>query len=78
MIFMSIRPELKLKGGNKMPVLGLGTWQLTGKKCRDIVEKALELGYRHIDTAEAYENQSEIGKAIKYFHSIYKAHLYEY
>jgi 2,5-diketo-D-gluconate reductase B len=68
MIFMSIRPELELKGGNKIPVLGLGTWQLTGKKCIDIVEKALELGYRHIDTAEVYGNQSEIGKAIKYFH----------
>ena len=68
MIFMSIRPELELKGGNKIPVLGLGTWQLTGKRCIDTVEKALELGYRHIDTAEIYENQSEIGKAIKYFH----------
>jgi 2,5-diketo-D-gluconate reductase B len=67
MIFMSIRPELELKDGNKIPVLGLGTWQLTGKRCIDIVEKALELGYRHIDTAEIYENQSEIGKAIKYF-----------
>jgi 2,5-diketo-D-gluconate reductase B len=68
MIFMSIRPELELKGGNKIPVLGLGTWQLTGKKCIDIVKKAIELGYRHIDTAEVYGNQSEIGKAIKYVH----------
>jgi diketogulonate reductase-like aldo/keto reductase len=67
MIFMNYKPELEMKDGNKIPVLGLGTWQLTGENCRDIVKKALELDYRHIDTAEGYGNQSEIGKGIKNF-----------
>ena len=67
MIFMRIRPELEMKDGNKIPVLGLGTWQLTGENCRNIVKEALELNYQHIDTAEIYENQSEIGKTMKNF-----------
>ncbi|MBU5687906.1 MAG: aldo/keto reductase [Candidatus Aenigmarchaeota archaeon] len=57
--------NLKLSSGYEMPFIGLGTWQLEGRKCREIVAKAIELGYRHIDTAEAYGNQKEIGKAIK-------------
>lgn len=64
---MNLKPELEMKDGNKIPVLGLGTWQLTGENCTTIVKKALELDYRHIDTAEIYENQSEIGKGIKNF-----------
>jgi diketogulonate reductase-like aldo/keto reductase len=59
--------KFKLKDGNEIPVLGLGTWQLTGETCVKIVKKALELGYRHIDTAEIYGNQREIGEAIKGF-----------
>ena len=54
-----------LSSGYEMPVLGLGTWQLTGNKCKSSVKKALELGYRHIDTAWIYENQEEVGEAIK-------------
>ena len=57
----------KLKSGYSMPVLGLGTWELTGKTCEKIVNKALDLGYRHIDTAELYRNENEIGKAIRNF-----------
>lgn len=64
---MNIKPELEMNDGNKIPVLGLGTWQLTGENCRAIVKRALELDYRHIDTAEGYGNQSEIGNAIKNF-----------
>ena len=56
---------VKLSSGYEMPILGLGTWQLTGKKCKEAVKKAIELGYRHIDTAWIYENQEEIGDAIK-------------
>ena len=52
---------------NSIPVLGLGTWKLTGKTCITAVKKALELGYRHIDTAEYYRNHVEIGKAITGF-----------
>lgn len=55
----------ELKSGYTMPVLGLGTWALTGATCEKAVSIALELGYRHIDTAELYGNEIEIGKTIK-------------
>lgn len=56
---------IKLNDQVSLPVLGLGTWQLTGGKCRQAVKDALEIGYRHIDTAEIYGNQKEIGQALK-------------
>lgn len=49
----------------KVPVLGLGTWQLTGQDCVESVENALRIGYRHIDTAQAYGNEEEVGKGIE-------------
>ena len=52
-------------GNTKMPILGLGTWQLFGTQCVNTVKMALEIGYRHIDTASMYRNQKEIGKALK-------------
>lgn len=55
----------RLNEGSAMPVLGLGTWLLKGDVCRRAVAKALELGYRHIDTAELYGNQRAIAAAIK-------------
>ncbi len=56
--------RIKLSSGYEIPILGLGTWQLTGKKCREAVKKAIQLGYRHIDTAWIYDNQEEVGKGI--------------
>jgi 2,5-diketo-D-gluconate reductase B len=53
--------------GHFMPVVGLGTWSLRGIECQRVVRTALELGYRHFDTAEKYENESEIGQALKEF-----------
>jgi diketogulonate reductase-like aldo/keto reductase len=53
-----------LKNKNEIPAIGLGTWQLVGKTCEEAVETALEVGYRHIDTAEIYGNQQEIGNAL--------------
>ncbi|MBW3561036.1 MAG: aldo/keto reductase [Actinobacteria bacterium] len=50
--------------GFAIPKLGFGTWELTGDECYDAVRHALELGYRHIDTAQAYGNESEVGRAI--------------
>lgn len=50
--------------GLKVPALGLGTWQLEGSDCRSAVAAALELGYRHIDTAQLYGNEAEIGAAL--------------
>lgn len=49
----------------KVPKIGLGTWQLTGKRCRKAVKNALDIGYRHIDTAQAYGNEEKVGKGIK-------------
>ena len=58
-------PSVKLNTGQKMPQLGLGTWQLEGEKCVSAVKTALELGYNHIDTAQVYENQREIARALQ-------------
>lgn len=51
--------------GKKVPALGFGTWQLKGKECQSGVESAIKIGYRHIDTAQIYENEAEVGAAIK-------------
>ncbi len=48
----------------RIPALGFGTWQLDGPTARSMVETALELGYRHIDTAFIYKNEKEVGDAI--------------
>jgi 2,5-diketo-D-gluconate reductase B len=50
--------------GTRVPAIGLGTWQLSGRQCYDSVREALELGYRHIDTAQMYGNEQEVGRAI--------------
>lgn len=50
--------------GARIPALGLGTWQVRGAECRRMVETALDLGYRHIDTARMYENEDEVGRAL--------------
>ena len=57
-------PTKRLASKEEMPLLGLGTWQLKGKTCEQAVREALKLGYTHIDTAEFYGNEEEIGKAI--------------
>ncbi len=56
--------KFKLKNGNKIPALGLGTSGLRGDKCTEVVKKALKLGYRHLDTADMYGNHQAIAKAI--------------
>src|ERR1700755_3540815 len=50
--------------GISLPRLGLGTYRMQGDVCRAAVESALGLGYRHIDTAEMYDNEEAIGAAI--------------
>ena len=55
-----------LADGNSIPVLGLGVWQIPdGPACVEAVRWALELGYRHIDTAQAYGNEKSVGLALK-------------
>ena len=51
--------------GAKIPAIGLGTWELRGRTCARIVEQALRLGYRHIDTAQIYENEREVGEGMR-------------
>ena len=51
--------------GVRIPAIGLGTWELRGRTCARLVEQALRLGYRHIDTAQVYENEREVGEALR-------------
>jgi 2,5-diketo-D-gluconate reductase B len=50
--------------GEQVPAMGFGTWQLTGDEAREGTRHALELGYRQIDTAQAYRNEREVGEGI--------------
>jgi diketogulonate reductase-like aldo/keto reductase len=55
-----------LADGNQMPMLGLGVWQVSnGAACVNAVRWALDLGYRHIDTAQAYGNEKSVGQALR-------------
>ena len=51
--------------GARIPIVGLGTWELRGRTCARVVEQALRLGYRHIDTAEMYDNEREVGDGLR-------------
>jgi 2,5-diketo-D-gluconate reductase B len=51
--------------GARIPLIGLGTWELTGRACARLVEQALRLGYRHIDTAEMYDNERAVGEGLR-------------
>ena len=48
----------------EVPSIGLGTWRLSGAECVRVVETALDLGYRHVDTAEMYGNEEAVGRAV--------------
>ena len=55
-----------LADGTEIPLLGLGVWQVRdGRECEDAVRWALEAGYRHIDTAQAYGNERSVGRALR-------------
>jgi 2,5-diketo-D-gluconate reductase A len=55
-----------LADGNEIPLVGLGVWQVpNGAECVDAVRWALELGYRHIDTAQAYGNEESVGQGLR-------------
>ena len=58
-------PNTKLNNGISMPLLGLGVYDMYQKQAEEAVESAIEIGYRLIDTASMYENEKEIGNAIK-------------
>lgn len=56
--------DITLKNGLTMPQLGLGTWQLQAEECKKVVLQALAAGYTHIDTAQMYANEDQVGAAI--------------
>ena len=50
--------------GFQIPIVGLGTWELRGRDCARLVERAIRLGYRHIDTAQLYGNEADVGHGV--------------
>ena len=56
--------EFFTKNNVDIPSIGLGTWDLRGKEGENVIQVALDVGYRHIDTAQMYENEKEVGNAI--------------
>lgn len=62
---LSLSSEIALNNGVKMPILGLGVYQVTSGEARKAVREALEIGYRHIDTAAYYRNERGVGQAIR-------------
>ena len=57
--------DIVLNNGNPIPVVGLGTWLIDNDKVAEVIKTAVKLGYRHIDTAQAYENEEGVGKGIR-------------
>ncbi len=60
-------PDLSLNSGTTIPQLGFGVYQIAPEDTVEAVQTALEIGYRHIDTAEMYQNEAEVGKAVEAF-----------
>lgn len=61
---MSKNQTLRLNDGHSIPQLGFGVWQVEEDTAEDVVGKALQVGYRHIDTAKVYGNEEGVGRAI--------------
>ncbi|XP_018579873.1 alcohol dehydrogenase [NADP(+)]-like [Anoplophora glabripennis] len=62
---MAAKIFMDMPGGLKMPAIGLGTWQSSDAEIENVLDTALESGYRHIDTAFSYENEATIGRILK-------------
>ncbi|SDB98713.1 2,5-diketo-D-gluconate reductase A [Raineyella antarctica] len=60
----NLAPTVPLLGGGRMPLLGLGTWPMTGAECTEAVATAIDAGYRLVDTAENYENEAAVGAGV--------------
>lgn len=54
--------------GSRVPAVGFGTWALRGRQCAEAVRMALDIGYRHVDTARMYDNETEVGRAVRDSH----------
>ena len=62
---MLVAPVVRLNNGKQIPVIGLGTWQTEGQEVIDAVRDAIEVGYRHIDTAWFYHNEKQVGQGLQ-------------
>src|SRR4028118_2055336 len=62
---MNAVPAITLNDGNTIPQLGFGVFQIKPKDTAEAVGEALEIGYRHVDTAEMYGNEKEVGEAVR-------------
>src|SRR5262249_7896176 len=62
---MSVAAHVVEAHGARIPLIGLGTWELRGRTCVRVVAQALERGYRHVDTAELYDNEREVGEGLR-------------
>ena len=58
-------PTVTITPGVEMPLVGLGTWQANGNEAYEAVRHALDVGYRHIDTATMYANEAAVGRAVR-------------
>ncbi|WP_126664420.1 aldo/keto reductase [Haloterrigena salifodinae] len=57
-------PTQSLPSGDEIPIVGAGTWDVGGDAVKESVDTALEIGYTHVDTAEGYKNEAEIGEVL--------------
>lgn len=62
---LTLHSVIKLHNGVTMPLLGFGVWQVDPKVCTSVCETALQVGYRHIDSAQAYRNEAEAGASLR-------------
>jgi 2,5-diketo-D-gluconate reductase A len=62
---LSVVPDITLNDGNSIPQLGFGVFQIEPDETAEAVREAIEVGYRHIDTAEMYGNEREVGEGIR-------------
>lgn len=72
---MVLNEMYTLSNGVEIPKLGLGTWMIDDERVVQVVKDALDLGYRHIDTAESYRNEKGVGRGIKSLVSTVKRSL---
>lgn len=62
---MHLDPNIRLRNGTQMPRVGLGVWKIPAVQTKQVVATALQAGYRHIDTAQIYGNETEVGQAVR-------------
>lgn len=62
---MILEEKFTLSNGMKVPKLGLGTWRISDAESADVVRESIAIGYRHIDTAQAYENERGVGEGLR-------------